>query len=79
MSSSLEKTLFNIKLTARSLERESLKKEREQKEYNAKALAAAEKNQDKMEMYAGEAIRCKNVSLQFMRLSLRMQAVASRV
>jgi charged multivesicular body protein 1 len=79
MSTALEKTLFNMKLTARSLARESAKKEREQKDYDKRALAAVGKSDERMKMFAGEAIRCKNVSLQFMRLSLRMEAVASRV
>ncbi len=79
MSLAMEKTLFNMKLTAKSLAKESLKKEREQKEFDKKALAAAKKSPEKMRLYAAEGIRCKNVSLQFMRLSLRMEAVASRV
>ncbi len=79
MSTALEKTLFNMKLTAKTLSRESIKKEREQKEYDKKALASIGKSAEKSQLFAHEAIRCKNVSLQFMRLSLRMEAVSSRV
>jgi charged multivesicular body protein 1 len=75
----MEKTLFNMKLTAKQLARESAKKEREQKDYNKRCLSSVGKNDEKMRMLAAEAIRCKNVSLQFMRLSLRMEAVASNV
>ncbi len=79
MSTALEKTLFNMKLTAKTLSRESAKKEKEQKDFDKRALASVGKSDERTKMYAAEAIRCKNISLQFMRLSLRMEAVSSRV
>lgn len=79
MSSHLDKTLFNMKLQAKMLAKEALKKEREQKELDKKVLSLVGKNEEKMKLYAAEAIRCQSLSLQYTRLSLRVEAVASRV
>jgi charged multivesicular body protein 1 len=79
MASELEKTLFNMKLTAKSLARESAKADKNQKEYDKKALASVGKSAEKAKMFAAEAVRNKNISLQFTRLALRVEAVSSRV
>lgn len=75
----MEKTLFNMKMTAKMLEREANKKEKEKKEFDKRAMQNMDKSVDKTKLFAAEAIRCKNVSLQFTRLALRMEAVSSRV
>ncbi len=79
MSSDLEKTLFNMKMTAKMLEREVKKKEKEQREFDQKATKESGKSIEKQRMYVAEAIRCKKTALQFTRMALRMEAVASRV
>jgi hypothetical protein len=46
MASQMEKTLFNMKFTAKQLEREARKSEKRQNESDAKALDALKKNDE---------------------------------
>lgn len=76
----MEKTLFNMKMTAKMLERESKKQEKKQHECDAKAKQAMAKgDEERVKIFAGEALRCKNTSIQYVRLGARIDAVSARV
>eukprot|EP00294_Goniomonas_avonlea_P012110 CAMPEP_0114561302 /NCGR_PEP_ID=MMETSP0114-20121206/11931_1 /TAXON_ID=31324 /ORGANISM="Goniomonas sp, Strain m" /LENGTH=200 /DNA_ID=CAMNT_0001746927 /DNA_START=16 /DNA_END=618 /DNA_ORIENTATION=- len=76
----LEDQLFNLKYTAKTLQRESRKCEKEEAKEKAKLKKAIEKgNGDGARIYAANAIRQKNQGLNFLRLSSRIDAVASRL
>ncbi len=74
----MEKTLFNMKMTAKMLDREAKKMEKRQHENDKKALGNMG-DSERVKIYAGEALRCRNTALQYVRLSARMEAVCSRV
>merc|ERR1739838_22276 len=79
-SKQLENTLFNLKFSAKSLVRESKKCEKAEKEEKAKVKKAIQKgNTEGARIYAENAIRNKNQAINFLRLSSRVDAVASRV
>lgn len=76
----MEDHLFNLKFTAKSLVRESKKAEKEANLQKKKCKQAMEKNnQDGARIYAENAIREKNNALNYLKLSSRLDAVASRV
>jgi charged multivesicular body protein 1 len=80
MSATMEKTLFNMKFTSKQLLRESKKCEKKQKDEEKKVVAAIKKgDRELMKVYASNAIREKNNAVNFIRLSSRIDAVASRV
>ncbi|KAH9011164.1 vacuolar assembly protein DID2 [Lactarius pseudohatsudake] len=75
--SNLEKTLFQLKFTAKSLSRQAKKA---QKDENAeKTRLKKQGNNDGARIYASNAIRKKSEALNLLRLASRIDAVASRV
>jgi len=76
----MDKHLFNLKFTAKQLNKLSQKCTKEEKEEKAKLKRAIEKgNLEGAKIYAQNAIRKKNESLNYLRLSSRLDAVASKV
>merc|ERR1712055_1170892 len=76
----MEKHLFNLKFAAKELERNSKKCDKEEKAEKLKLKKAIEKgNMEVARIHAENAIRQKNQSLNFLRMSARVDAVASRV
>mmetsp|Transcript_8119 Transcript_8119/g.20856 ORF Transcript_8119/g.20856 Transcript_8119/m.20856 type:complete len:205 (+) Transcript_8119:76-690(+) len=76
----MENQLFNLKFTAKQLNRMSKKAEKEEKAERSKVKKAIEKgNMEGARIYAQNAIRQKNQSMNYLRLSSRVDAVASRV
>jgi len=77
---SLERQLFNLKFTAKQLERESKKSQKQIAKEKLKLKKAIESgNADGARIYAENAIRCKNQSINYMRMASRIDGVASRV
>ncbi|CAH0746932.1 unnamed protein product [Bemisia tabaci] len=80
MSSAMENHLFNLKFAVKELERNSKKCEKEEKLEKAKTKKAIQKgNVEVARIHAENAIRQKNQSLNYLRMSARVDAVASRV
>ncbi|XP_071505515.1 charged multivesicular body protein 1B1-like [Diadema setosum] len=80
MTSSLEKHLFNLKFAAKQMDRQSKKCEKEEKAEKAKLKKAIQKgNVEGARIHAENSIRQKNQALNFLRMSARVDAVASRV
>ncbi|KAI9217391.1 putative DID2-class E vacuolar-protein sorting and endocytosis factor [Blastocladiella britannica] len=80
MSSNLEKHLFQLKFTAKSLQRNSKKASKDEAAEKTKLKRAIQQgNLEGARIYAANAIRKKNESLNFLRLASRLDAVASRV
>ena len=78
--SGLEKSLFQLKFTAKSLQRQANKATRDEGSEKAKVKRAlAQGNVEGAQIYASTAIRKKNEALGLLRLSSRIDAVASRV
>merc|ERR1711944_94974 len=76
----MEKHLFNLKFAAKQLNRDSKKCDKEEKAEKLKLKKAIEKgNTDVARIHAENAIRQKNQSLNYLRMSARIDAVASRV
>jgi len=76
----MEKHLFNLKFAAKDLERNAKKCDKEEKAEKLKLKKAIEKgNMEVARIHAENAIRQKNQSLNFLRMSARVDAVASRV
>merc|ERR1712002_829755 len=76
----MEKHLFNLKFAAKELERNSKKCDKEEKAEKLKLKKAIEKgNMEVAKIHAENAIRQKNQSLNFLRMSARVDATASRV
>ncbi|VDN33333.1 unnamed protein product [Dibothriocephalus latus] len=76
----LEDQLFELKVNAKqlvSLSKKCEKEEKEAKEKLRKAIVAG--NQEGARIYAENAIRKKNESLNYLRMSSRIDAVAARV
>lgn len=72
--------LFNLKFAVKDLERNSKKCEKEEKLEKAKAKKAIQKgNMDVARIHAENAIRQKNQAVNYLRMSARVDAVASRV
>ena len=77
---SLLDTLFQLKFCGKQLDRMSKKSEKEQKLQEKKVKQALEKgNVEGARIYAENAIRKKNESLNYLRMSGKVDAVASRV
>ncbi|KAL4241909.1 Snf7 family protein [Abortiporus biennis] len=78
--SNLEKTLFQLKFTAKSLSRQAKKAQKDENVEKSRLKKALQQgNTDGARIYAANAIRKKNESLNLLRLSSRVDAVASRV
>ncbi|WWC57632.1 uncharacterized protein I303_100164 [Kwoniella dejecticola CBS 10117] len=78
--SNLEKSLFQLKFTAKSLQRQAKKANKDEvSEKNKLKQALAKGNTDGARIYAQNAIRKKTEGLNLLRLASRIDAVASRV
>ncbi|KAL7420341.1 Vacuolar-sorting protein SNF7 [Cryptotrichosporon argae] len=78
--SNLEKSLFQLKFTAKSLQRQSKKANKDEAAEKVKLKQALQKgNQEGARIYAQNAIRKKTEALNLLRLASRIDAVASRV
>ncbi|KAJ1940306.1 Vacuolar-sorting protein SNF7 [Linderina macrospora] len=78
----MENSLFQLKFTAKSLARQSKRCEKEEQKERLKlkkASAIQKGDNESARIYASNAIRKKNESLNLIRLSSRIDAVASRV
>lgn len=76
----MEDTLFQLKFTSKQLERLAKKAEKESEKEQAKVKKALQqKNVDIARVYAENAIRKKNEGLNWLRMSSRVDAVASKV
>uniref|UniRef100_A0AAY4E8J3 Charged multivesicular body protein 1b n=1 Tax=Denticeps clupeoides TaxID=299321 RepID=A0AAY4E8J3_9TELE len=77
----LEKHLFNLKFAAKELQRNSKKCDKEEKVEKAAVtdIAIQKGNMEVARIHAENAIRQKNQSINFLRMSARVDAVASRV
>jgi len=76
----MQKQLFDLRFTAKSLVRESKKCEKEVKANKNKCKQAMEKgNMEGARIYAENSIRLHNQSLNYLKLSSRVDAVAARV
>mmetsp|Transcript_12001 Transcript_12001/g.32523 ORF Transcript_12001/g.32523 Transcript_12001/m.32523 type:complete len:143 (-) Transcript_12001:1005-1433(-) len=76
----LEDELFNLKFTSKQLMRSAKKCEKEEKTERGKVKKAIEKgNHEGAKIYATNAIRKKNESLNYMRLSSKVDAVSARL
>ncbi|XP_052717857.1 charged multivesicular body protein 1a-like [Crassostrea angulata] len=76
----MDDMLFQLKFTTKQLERLSKKAEKEQKKEEAKIKKAiAQKNVEGARIYAENAIRKKNESLNYLRFAARVDGVAARV
>ena len=79
-TATMEKHLFNLKFASKQLLRDSKKAEKEEKAEKAKLKKAIEKgNMEVARIHAENAIRQKNQSLNYLKMSARIDAVASRV
>ncbi|TFK43680.1 vacuolar assembly protein DID2 [Crucibulum laeve] len=78
--SNLEKTLFQLKFTAKTLSKQAKKAQKDENSEKTKLKKALQQgNNDGARIYASNAIRKKSESLNLLRLSSRLDAVASRV
>jgi len=78
--SNLDKHLFNLKFAAKNLERQAKKCDKEEKTEKLKLKKAIQKgNMEGAKIHAENSIRQKNQSLNFLRMSARIDAVAQRV
>ncbi|KAF8540615.1 hypothetical protein BDD12DRAFT_916969 [Trichophaea hybrida] len=78
--SGLEKSLFQLKFTAKSLNRQAAKAGKEETAEKSKIKKAMQQgNNDIAKLYAQNAIRKQNERLNLLRLASRIDAVASRV
>uniref|UniRef100_A0A8C8BQY6 Chromatin-modifying protein 1a n=11 Tax=Neoaves TaxID=3078114 RepID=A0A8C8BQY6_9STRI len=79
-SPSFSDTLFQLKFTAKQLEKLAKKAEKDSKAEQAKVKKALQqKNVECARVYAENAIRKKNEGLNWLRMSSRVDAVASKV
>ncbi|KAL9652544.1 hypothetical protein ABK040_000114 [Willaertia magna] len=77
---SMDDLVFNLKFTSKQFQRASKKAEKEEKQEKQKVKAAMEKgNIEGARIHAQTAIRKKNEAVNFLRLSSRIDAVASRL
>lgn len=80
MSSAMEKNLFSLKFASKEMLRLSKKCDKDEKAEKAKVKKAIQKgNMDVARVHAENAIRQKNQSVNYLRMSARVDAVASRV
>ncbi|CAD6575805.1 MAG: Vacuolar-sorting protein SNF7 [Tremellales sp. Tagirdzhanova-0007] len=78
--SNLERSLFQLKFTAKSLQRQAKKANKDEGMEKNKLKQALQKgNTDGARIYAQNAIRKKTEGLNLLRLASRIDAVASRV
>lgn len=78
--STMEKHLFNLKFAVKELERNAKRCEKEERVEKAKCKKAIQKgNTEGARIHAENAIRQKNQALNYLRMSARVDAVASRV
>ncbi|KAL8818590.1 MAG: hypothetical protein Q9191_007911 [Dirinaria sp. TL-2023a] len=78
--SGLEKSLFNLKFTAKQLNRQAAKAGKDEAAEKNKLKKAIQQNHpDIAKIYAQNAIRKQNEKLNLLRLGSRIDAVASRV
>ncbi|CBY00044.1 similar to charged multivesicular body protein [Plenodomus lingam JN3] len=78
--SGLENALFNLKFTAKSLNRQALKAGKEEQAEKMKLEKAMKQgHNDIARIYAGNAIRKQNEKLNLLQLASRVDAVAGRV
>ncbi|XP_023128047.1 charged multivesicular body protein 1B1-like [Amphiprion ocellaris] len=78
--SNMDKHLFNLKFAAKELQRNSKKCDKEEKAEKNKVKQAIQKgNMEAARIHAENAIRQKHQSINFLRMSARVDAVASRV
>lgn len=76
----MEKYLFNLKFAAKELSRNAKKCEKEERVEKTKLKKAiAKNNMECARIHAENAIRQKNQALNYLRMSSRVDAVASRV
>lgn len=76
----MDDMLFQLRFTTKQLERLSKKAEKEQKKEEAKIKKAiAQKNVEGARIYAENAIRKKNESLNYLRFAARVDGVSARV
>ncbi|XP_062403831.1 charged multivesicular body protein 1a [Sardina pilchardus] len=76
----MDETLFQLKFTAKQLERLSKKAEKDSKSEQAKVKKALQqKNVECARVYAENAIRKKNEGVNWLRMASRVDAVASKV
>jgi len=79
-SRGMEDTLFQLKFCSKQLERLSKKAEKEQKKEEAHIKKALQKGDvERARIYAENAVRKKNESLNYLRMSSKVDATASRV
>eukprot|EP00160_Parvularia_atlantis_P012719 Unigene2583_Nuclearia_a/m.7976 Unigene2583_Nuclearia_a/g.7976 ORF Unigene2583_Nuclearia_a/g.7976 Unigene2583_Nuclearia_a/m.7976 type:complete len:205 (+) Unigene2583_Nuclearia_a:129-743(+) len=79
-SNNMEKHLFNLRFTAKQLQRLSKNCQKEEKLERAKLKKALQQNNTEgARIYAQNAIRKKNEAINYLRLSSRVDAVASKV
>ncbi|PKY38709.1 charged multivesicular body protein [Rhizophagus irregularis] len=80
MGSKLEAHLFQLKLTAKQLSRQAKKANKDENTEKAKLKKAIQQqNTEGARIYASNAIRKKNEALNLLKLSSRIDAVASRI
>lgn len=78
--SGLEQSLFQLKFTAKQLNRQSAKAAKEELQEKAKVKKAlSQQNNDIAQLYAQNAIRKANERVSLLRLASRIDAVASRI
>ncbi|CAL1701196.1 unnamed protein product [Somion occarium] len=78
--SNLEKTLFQLKFTAKTLSRQAKKAQKDENAEKSRLKKALQQgNTDGARIYAANSIRKKSEALNLLRLSSRVDAVASRV
>jgi charged multivesicular body protein 1 len=76
----MENYLFTLKFTTKQLVRQSKKAEKQERQEKLKLKKAIEQgNSEGARIYAQNAIRQKNMALNYLRLSSRVDAIASRV
>ena len=76
----MQDNLFNLKLAAKQLERNAVKCEKDEKAEKSKLKKAIQKsNLEGARIHAENAIRQKNQSLNYRRMSSRVDAVSQRV
>merc|ERR1711936_58473 len=79
-SKSMDDTLFQLKFCAKQLDRLSKKAEKDQKKEEAQLKKALAKGDvERGRIYAENAVRKKNESLNYLRMSAKVDATASRV
>jgi len=79
-SKSMDDTLFQLKFCSKQLERLSKKAEKEQRKEEAQIKKALGKGDvERARIYAENAVRKKNESLNYLRMSSKVDATASRV